>query len=351
MTSFTEMFPEIVEEGKKLYPIFSQIASVVIFAGLVQSATGGTLGDPGKAIRAVLSAALLILLIGMFPRLTDLAQQIAFSVVEEVGADPSQAHQEFAKLVAGPGVDGSEGVGFWDVLWDSNGGIGKSILYAVLLLMSKIALAVMWLAFLVQKVVITIGVAIAPVFIGMLALECTKGIAGRFFLSLLSSVCWPIGWALASIVTRGLLRMAAGNDIYSASGEWDVSVGTEILFFIVVLSLWILGSTIAAPLAISKLLTTGAQVGASLIQANVAAGSQGASYAIGGAVTATMAGGGKGAAAMASAVGGVGGAVSGAMGSSGVIIPAAIGTMAVLASSPSSDIETEDRADKIRKSS
>lgn len=349
-TSFTDMFPEFVEESRNLYGTFSIVASVIVFAGLTISAVNGSFGDLGRALRGLVTAALVVVMIGIFPRLTDLFQEMGHSLVVEIGADPSESHQKFAELIAGPD-SGNEGeIGFWDILWDSDrGGIGKAILYAVVLVLGKICFAITWLATLIQNVLILLGVAVAPVFLAMIGIESLRGIAGRYFLTLVAVLCWPLGWALADLITSGFLRLAAGNHAYTASDGWMLPVGSQILFFIIVLSLWMLASTIGAPLAITKLLVHGSQIGSSLLQSAGMAASQGMSYAIGAGVTTSLGGGGSVASGAAASAAGVGGLVAGSLGTSGVIIPAAIGTVAVMAASKEQSKQPEQEADEMAK--
>ena len=142
-TSFTDMFPELIDESRRLYGTFSIIASVLVFAGLTISAVNGSFGDLNRAIRGLVMAALVVAMIGIFPRLTDMLQDMGHSLVVQIGADPSESHQKFAHLIAGP--EAGDEIGFWDILWNSeNGGIGKAILYAFVLVLGKISLAITW---------------------------------------------------------------------------------------------------------------------------------------------------------------------------------------------------------------
>lgn len=346
-TSFTDMFPELIEESRRLYDVFAIISSVIVFAGLCVASVNGTFGDLSRAVRGLVTAALVVILIGIFPQLTDLLQEMTHAFVIGIDADPSESHQQFARFIAGP--ETSKDVGFWDVLWADNGGIGKAILYAVVLLFGKFAFAVMWLATLIQNLIMLLGVAVAPIFLAMNSLEATRAIAGRYFLTLTSVVFWPFGWAIAGVVTRGILKMAAGNGIYSASEGNPIANGTEVLFLIVIVSLWMFICTIAAPFAITRLLVSGSQIGSSLLQSVGMGLSQGGSYAIGAGVTTSLAGGGMAATGVAAAAAGVGGLISGATGNSGVLLPALIGTAAVIASSKDPEQEADELAEKIRK--
>lgn len=333
--SFDETFKKLVSESRELYGTFSTIASVLVFAGLVSAAANGTLGELTKALRGLVTAALVIVMVGIFPRLTDLGQDIVHSLVTGIGADPSESHQKFAHLIAGPETAGEGRVGFFDILWNSdNGGIGKAMLYAVLLLLGKIAYVIMWIAFLVQKLVVLMGVAVAPVFLAMLTLDSTRSIAGKYFLTLVALISWPFGWAMADIVTSGLLRM---------------SEDTSTFFLILILSIWIPISTIAAPFAIHMLLVHGAQIGGSLLQSVGMATSQGVSYGLGGGVSASLSGSGRATTALAAAAGAVGGTVSGAAGSTGVLIPGMIGVATIAASSPKKpEREAQEMAERMR---
>ncbi len=332
--SFNETFRKLISESRELYGTFSILAAVLVFAGLVSAAVNGSWGDLSKALRGLVTAVLVVVMIGIFPKLTDLGQDMIHSLVTEVGADPSESHQKFARLIAGPESTGDGEEGFFDILWDSNGGFGKAVLYAVLLLMGKVAYAIMWLAFLLQKLVLLIGVAVAPVFLAMLTLECTRSIAGRYFLTLVAAISWPFGWAVADIVTSGLLGMTEN---------------TSEFFLIILLSIWIPISTIAAPFAIHKLLVYGAQIGGSLMQSVGMATSQGASYGLGAGVSASLGGSGKLATGLATAASAVGGTISGATGSTGVLIPGIIGIATVAASSSKMpEREAKEMAEKIR---
>lgn len=347
--SFADAFPELLSRSRELYGTFSILASVIVFAGLIFAAANGSFGDVNKTFRGVVTATLVVLMIGIFPQVSDLGQDIAYALVEEIGADPSESHQKFANMIAGPEMADGADAGFWDVLWSSEGGFGKAILYAAVLFMGRIAYAIMWLAFLIQNFVILLGVAIAPVFLAMLTLESTRSIAGRYFLTLIAVLCWPVGWAVTDTVTTGLLRMAAGNNVYQAAGESKIAAGTEFLFFIAILSIWIFFSTIAAPYAINKLLVHGAQVGGSLLQSVGMAASQGASYGLGAGMSASLGGSGKLVTGLATAAGAIGGSVSGATGSTGVLIPGMIGMATVAASSSKKpEHEAAEMAEKIR---
>ena len=64
-TSFTDMLPELIEESRRLYGTFSIIASVLVFSGLTISAVNGSFGDLSRALRGLVTAALVVAMIGI----------------------------------------------------------------------------------------------------------------------------------------------------------------------------------------------------------------------------------------------------------------------------------------------
>ena len=233
----------------------------------------------------------------------------------------------------GGAVEGDDqDVGFWDILWADEGGLGKAFLYAAIFLAAKLASAFMWLAHIVQQVLLLFGVAFAPAFLAMFLLSSLIGIAVNYLLMLMNLVLWPLGWAAADLLTDYLLKLSSGEKVYeTADGYWGLT-GSQSLFFIIVITLWISLSTILAPWAVRKVLTQGANIGSEIFARFGASLGQGVSYSVGASVTAGMAGGSRGAVASAGAIGGLAGLAGGAVGSSGALLPAAIGVGAATAS-------------------
>ena len=150
----------------------------------------------------------------------------------------------------------------------------------------------------------------------MLMVNATRGIAVRYVLGLFSLIMWPLGWAVANLMTDALLAAAADRTLYEFGGVLgQASYAPQMLFFILVASIWLLGSTIGAPIIMSRVLTSGAQIGAALLGGFAGSVVGGASGAAGGAA---LAGGGGAAATLGgAALGGAAGFGSGAVGGPG----------------------------------
>ncbi len=331
--NFAELFPELLEQARDLNQALTGVAMVVLFAALVIAAWKGSMsGDSTSAIHMLATIAVLAIVINLFPDWVDELVQVAHSLLGQLNADPSTSHQEFAQLLTGADEEGAEDIGFWDVLWSDEGGLGKAMIYVFVLLIGKLAWLIVWIAYLVQHVVAIFSIAVSPGFLAMFALGATRGVSIKFILSLLGVILWPIGWAVADIMTDALLQLAAEDRIYVITGNDAMLAGTQTLSFILLISIWMLVSTIAAPFLISKAIESGSQIGAAMVASLVSSTSQGASYGLGAGATARFAGASGVGSAAAAIGGGTAGLVSGAMGSGNALVPAAIGTMAVAAS-------------------
>ena len=330
--NFSEFFPEPLAIARDLHSSLMPVAMVILFASVVFSTWhASTNGDTPAMLRAIGSVGILAIVIQVFPDWTDTITRMAHLLITDLDADPAEVHQTFAHLLTG--ADDNQEVGLWDVLWADRGGIGKSLIYLFAWMTGKISWLVVWFAYLLQHLITILSVSASPIMLAMFSLNATRGVAIKYVLSLCGVILFPLGWAAASVVTNSLLQLAAENRIYVLTEHDSILSGPETLVFIMLLSLWMLGSTIAAPMVISRSIQSGSQIGAALLGSVAAASGQGLSYGVGGGATASLAGASPRTSLATGLAGGAAGLASGAMGSSGVLVPTAIGTMAVAASS------------------
>ena len=331
--NLSDYAPLLQEKAGALYHVSVPLAAVLVLGGLIVAISRAG-SDPAALLRAILGVGIIALSIAYFPDWSNTAQDIAHGIIEELGANPSQSHENFARYVAGVSADGDEKAGLWDVLFSGDGGIGHAMLYAAIFLLSKLASAIMWLFFVLQQALIQFQIGFAPIFLAMFLVGPLRSVALQFQMSFAAVLLWPLGWAIASLMTDTILQLAATNRIYRTADGLLLG-GPQTFFFTIVLSVWVLFSTIGAPLVIRKLLTTGANAGAVLLSNVGMALTQSALYGTSAGATTSMAGGSAGASSGVAAAAVAGGAISGALGSNGVFIPSAIGVGAALAVSSS----------------
>jgi hypothetical protein len=123
------------------------------------------------------------------------------------------------------------------------------------------------------------GLAILPVFIAGLGVECMKNQSVRYILGLVSVGHWPVGWAIANIGTVRLINVAnnfIANLLKPILAKAQISVATPtiavampymgwgVMVLLVALTLglciWMLAGLICGPVLVSRILTQGAQM-------------------------------------------------------------------------------------------
>ena len=335
-TSFSESFPVLLQSARELYDSFVLVSFVVVFAGFLLAVWRGIIGDIAEIMRAVLSVAVLVVVLGSFPSWIDQLQQITHEgVVEQIGANPSETHQRLAVLITDP-IDKNAEVGFWDVLFSDEASLGKVILYLGVYALSKFAWGLMWLSFLIQHILLLLGIAVSPLFLSMFMLNATRGIAVRFILSLLGIVLWPLGWAVADLVTRSLLEASIDDEVFTLIQGNIVLYSSQSFVFLFVLSLWLIFSTLAAPWIFARAITTGSQIGVALLGGFSGASAVGFTSGIGSGAVASAGGASAAGAVGTGAAGGAAGFLSASTGGSGALASAGIGAVAVGAAGLSS---------------
>ena len=305
---------DLQARASEFHEVTIPVGALIVFVGLVLRVWRGSQGDTGEILRAIMVAGLLgAVVIPSFPNWVNEAQMMSYAVLKELEIDPSKSYERFALIVVESREGEERDEDFVEQIWSTFSGWGEALMVAIVFVVAKLALAFIWIFYIFQKTVVLFQIALAPVFLAFFMMESTRGIAMRFILVLASVMLWQWGWAIADIMTSALLD------------QYTYISGAQVLVFILALTSWLLASTIGAPFYVSKLFMQGAGAVSSLLGSYGFAMSQGTSYAIGAATTASFAGSGKGMAAGAGLVGGVGGVLSGAAGSSSILVPTAIG--------------------------
>ena len=122
------------------------------------------------------------------------------------------------------------------------------ILWPIVHLLNLIAMSIMWLMTGIQQILYTIEIATSPIFIGMLMIPRLVGTAIRFFTSLVAICIWPMGWTVSDLLTRALIDIAVNptnNLVQSVFAN-----GTMMLGYWVLVAVWVILSSFAAPLII-----------------------------------------------------------------------------------------------------
>ncbi len=128
------------------------------------------------------------------------------------------------------------------------------LLWPLTHMLSLIALGIMWLMQAVQEVLFQIEVSVAPIFIGMLMIPRLIGTATKFFASLVGITLWGLGWAICDLLTTALINLAVNpsNNVAVTMASPLTAIGLWIT-----LAVWVIGSSLIAPVIVSGMLMQG----------------------------------------------------------------------------------------------
>ena len=113
----------------------------------------------------------------------------------------------------------------------------------------------MFWGYIFQTVILNLGYALSPLLIGFMAIPALKQAGNRYLLNLVGVLFWPLGWAVAALVTQGILDFMSDPsfeylDPTSTLPDLQKTIGAAAVGF------WIIFSTIAAPIIIQQVISS-----------------------------------------------------------------------------------------------
>jgi len=91
------------------------------------------------------------------------------------------------------------------------------------------------------------------IFIGMLAFPSLQNVGRNYLLNLLGIMIWPLGWGVAGLITQGMIDFMTDQSFLSSQNASGViGYSLQNLMGLAFLGIWIIFSTIAAPVIIQK---------------------------------------------------------------------------------------------------
>lgn len=293
MNDFNTLFPNFLSQCAEMNRILTPIAFVLLAIGVVSSTVTGR-RSPSAYLRTVGRTFAFAAMLAYLPTWSNEAATIVDTTVKEtLHADPAGVYDQYQKTLAinkGTPPSSSGSKSWWDLL-DAQA-LFEMFISGVMWLLGFLASVIVFYAYLVQKFILYVGYALAPIFIGMLAVRTLHSIGVGFLLGYVGVICWPIGWGAASLLTSGLIQFMTDQSFLASGGfAGGAGYGLQNLMGLAALALWLISSTIAAPIILQKAIATGAQVGQGLVATVATAGIAGATAGAGAAATFGAAGG------------------------------------------------------------
>ena len=283
MATFESIFPTFLTMCGDLHTLLLSVAFALFITGIL--VTVHHRFSPKilmhLLMRILLLTSLLVFLPGWGNTLQTLLQS---SVLSGLGIDPANVYQQYNQLLA-INRDPSTPSSWWNIMSQINTFTTDLIVSAVLLLVGWLASLMMFWAYIFQTIILNLGYALSPLLIGFMAIPALKHTGNRYLLNLVGVLLWPLGWALAALVTQGILDFMTDPsfeyiDPTSTLPDLQKTIGVAVVGF------WIIFSTVAAPVIIQNVIAHGIQPGGPLLAGGVSSALQTAATTAGAAASA-----------------------------------------------------------------
>ena len=259
MNDFDTLFPNFLNQCAEMNRVLTPIAFVLLAVGIISSTVTGHRSASAylRTIGRTLAFAAVLAYLGTWGN--EIGTVVDSTVKNTLKADPAGVYDQYQKaLVVQKGTTGDKS--WWDLL-DAQA-IFESVVSAFLIVLGFLASVIVFYAYLVQKFILYVGYALAPIFIGFLAVRTLHSIGVGFLLGYAGVLCWPLGWGAASLLTSGLIDFMTDQSFFSFGAiAGGAGYSLQNLMGLAALAIWLISSTIAGPIIIQKAIATGAQVG------------------------------------------------------------------------------------------
>jgi len=325
VATFDSIFPTFLAKCADLHTLLLSVAFALFITGVIVTVYHKFTHRVALnlTLRLLLLTSLLVFLPVWGNQLQSLLQN---SILSGLGVDPTQVYQQYNQLLVTKLNDNnSTSTSWWDIMGKLTSITVNLIVTAVLWLVGQFASLMLFWGYVFQKIILNLGYALSPLLIGFMAIPALKHIGSRYLLNLVGVLLWPLGWAVAALITQGILDFMTDQSFLTIDPTSTLYT-LQNLIGLVVAAFWIIFSTVAAPVIIQHVITSGVQAGSQLLAGGVSSALQTAATTAGAAATAATAGlpmVTAGAAGMAALMSTVSSAAN--MGSAGAIIIAGSG--------------------------
>jgi len=263
MASFESLFPTFLQKCVELHELLRIVAFMLFIVGTILFVLHGFNEKTLMLhmVRLFILTALLVFLPQWGNQVQSLVQT---SILNGLGVDPSNVQDQYNQLLVVKRDTTGSSHSWWDILGDLTSFTVEALISGILWLVGEFASLLLFWAYIIQKFILFSSYALSPLLIGFMAIRPLRSIGGRYLMNIVGVLLWPLGWAVAALITQGILDFMTDPsfkfiDPTSTLYSLQATVG------VVVVAFWIVFSTIAAPIVIQKVLTAGELAGGQLI--------------------------------------------------------------------------------------
>jgi len=249
------MFPNFLTQCLSLKTLLTPVAFLLITGGLIASTIAHHRSGNAQ-LQAIGKVIVLIMLIVFLPTWgNQIVTIVSDTVTNTLQVDPAKIHDQYqAALQMKKSTNGNQS--WWEKLINFPS-IMEALVSGVFMILGWFASAIEWWAYILQTAILFIGYSLSPIFIGMLAFPSLQQTGRNYLLNLVGVMIWPLGWGVAGLITQGMIDFMTDQSFLSSSTAPNTLYSLQNLMGLAFLGIWIIFSTIAAPVAIQKAIATG----------------------------------------------------------------------------------------------
>jgi len=267
MATFESIFPTFLTKCAELHTLLLSVAFALFVAGIITTVMRGM--SEKAVIRLLLRLLILTSLLAFLPAWGNTLQTLLHnSILSGLGVDPANVHEQYNQLLVIK-RDTTTDTSWWNVIGRITETTVDLLVTALLWLIGQIASLMLYWAYIFQKVILNLGYALSPLLIGFMAIHPLRTIGSRYLMNLLGVLLWPLGWAVAALVTQGILDFMT-DPSFMYIDPTSTLTSLQKMVGLAVVGFWIIFSTIAAPLIIQNVVTHGIQAGSALLSGGAA---------------------------------------------------------------------------------
>ena len=251
MATFDSIFPTFLTKCAELHTLLLSVAYALFVTGIIVTVHHQFSHRIllHLLVRILVLTSLLVFLPVWGNQIQQLLQD---SILSGLGVDPTQVYQQFVQLLVIQ-RDTTTQSSWWNVMSQLHNFTTDLIITAILWLIGWLASLLMFWGYIIQSVILNLGYALSPLLIGFMAIPALKHTGTRYLTNLAGVLLWPLGWAVAALVTQGILDFMTDPsfeyiDPTSTLPDLQKTIGVAAVGF------WIIFSTIAAPVIIQKVI-------------------------------------------------------------------------------------------------
>lgn len=264
MATFESIFPTFLAKCAELHDLLLGVAFILFTAGIITNVAGGF--THRALLRLLIRILLLTTLLAILPSWGNAVQEILQnSILSGLGVDPAGVYDQYNQLLIIK-RDAATDSSWWNIISRINSFTTDRLVSALLWLIGQFASFLLYWAYIFQKAILYIGYALSPLLIGLMAIRALSHVGSRYLINLVGVLIWPLGWAVAALVTQGILDFMS-DPAFQYLDPTATASNLQKTFGVAVVGFWIIFSTVAAPIIIQKVFTSGALAGSQLLSA------------------------------------------------------------------------------------